>query len=215
MAKKLKDGDRYKHQGKTYTWNENGSNLIPDDDPDSNFMKPIKRVSIKDIMAGTNNLRPVNESADDKNCMVVEKPKINKAPVSEKQYKSYYEKLRDPRWQQMRLQVMERDKFKCTSCGDHTSTLNVHHRVPYRKNTDPWEYELDELTTLCESCHEQLSEMVATCNLIVMGRCWCIDSAGEMVKIMYELDALDPHDLRVAWQILQLGIKGKTFKVAL
>lgn len=173
----------------------------------------MKRVSIKDIMAGGSNCQPLNENNDDRTTMAVEKPKTNRAPISEKPYKSYYEKLRDPRWQKMRLQVMERDKFRCVSCGREDVTLNVHHAVPYRKGCEPWEYELDELTTLCEYCHEQISEMVATCNLFVMGRCWSVDSAGEMVKVMYELDALDPYELRVAWQILQLGIRRKPFKV--
>ena len=178
-------------------------------------MSMTKRVSIKDIIAGTHGNRPMNENNDSHTCIPVERPKVQRAATSDKSYKSYYEKLRDPRWQKMRLQVMERDKFRCASCGREDVTLNVHHAVPYRKGCEPWEYELDELTTFCEDCHEQISEIVATCNLFVMGRCWCVDSAGEMMKIMYELDALNPHELRIAWQILQLGISHKAFKVEL
>jgi len=63
----------------------------------------------------------------------------------------YSEKLRDPRWQRKRLEVMERDKFTCLACGDRESTLNVHH---LQYHGEPWEAEMDELETLCETCHE-------------------------------------------------------------
>lgn len=66
--------------------------------------------------------------------------------------KTYWEKLKDPRWQKMRLAVMERDGFACQVCADDKSTLNVHHRI-YRKGAAPWEYAPHELVTLCEACH--------------------------------------------------------------
>lgn len=66
---------------------------------------------------------------------------------------TYSEKLKDPRWQKKRLEILQRDNFICCSCGDDGSTLHVHH-IWYEKNKDPWEYENDYLLTLCESCHE-------------------------------------------------------------
>lgn len=66
--------------------------------------------------------------------------------------KSYSEKLRDPRWQRKRLEVMNRDEFKCTKCGNGAVTLNVHHKK-YRNGLNPWDYDLTELLTLCEVCH--------------------------------------------------------------
>lgn len=39
----------------------------------------------------------------------------------------YIEKLRDPRWQKKRLQILERDGFACQSCYDTETTLHVHH----------------------------------------------------------------------------------------
>lgn len=67
---------------------------------------------------------------------------------------SYYEKLKDPRWQKMRLAIMERDCFACTECGDQKATLHIHHRY-YVSGRDPWEYPKWSLTTLCENCHEK------------------------------------------------------------
>jgi hypothetical protein len=71
---------------------------------------------------------------------------------------SYAEKLRDPRWQRKRLEVMQRDNFTCRHCFDKDSPLHVHHRV-YCSGLDPWDYGDLALVTLCESCHEAQAEM--------------------------------------------------------
>jgi hypothetical protein len=67
--------------------------------------------------------------------------------------KSYSEKLKDPRWQKKRLEILERDNFACTICGDEKSTLHVHHTV-YLSGHEPWEYNEWQLITLCEDCHQ-------------------------------------------------------------
>ncbi len=66
--------------------------------------------------------------------------------------KSYFEKLKDPKWQKRRLEIMERDNFTCRTCRSTEDTLNVHH-THYRKGADPWDYDDDHLLTLCERCH--------------------------------------------------------------
>ena len=68
--------------------------------------------------------------------------------------KYYSEKLKDPRWQKKQLEVMERDGWECTNCGDKEKTLHVHHKK-YLKGKDPWDYDNDLLETLCEPCHER------------------------------------------------------------
>lgn len=73
--------------------------------------------------------------------------------------KSYYEKLKDPRWQKKRLEVMEYNDFSCELCGDNESTLNVHHKE-YFKGHEPWDYEIKQLACLCENCHEASHEEV-------------------------------------------------------
>ena len=72
--------------------------------------------------------------------------------------KTYAEKLKDPRWQRKRLEIMQRDGFGCTFCGDEESTLNVHHHY-YEKGMSPWEYPNEALTTLCEGCHRAVESM--------------------------------------------------------
>lgn len=59
-------------------------------------------------------------------------------------------------WQRKRLEVLDRDEFRCRWCGDATSTLHVHH-VEYEAGKEPWDYVNELLITLCEHCHESES----------------------------------------------------------
>lgn len=71
--------------------------------------------------------------------------------------KTYVEKLKDPRWQKKRLEVLNRDNFTYQRCRDATNTLHVHHKAYHG---DPWETPLDLLVTLCCDCHYAESEDV-------------------------------------------------------
>lgn len=67
---------------------------------------------------------------------------------------SYAEKLRDPRWQKMRLEILQRDLFTCQECQSKDKELHVHHRY-YIKGREPWDYPIRALVTLCCECHEK------------------------------------------------------------
>lgn len=68
----------------------------------------------------------------------------------------YHQLLKDGRWQRRRLEIMQRDDFKCTKCGT-TNDLNVHH-LRYIDGRKPWEYEDADLVTLCGDCHKATHE---------------------------------------------------------
>lgn len=68
---------------------------------------------------------------------------------------TYGDKLRDPRWQRKRLEILWRDDFTCRLCSDKESTLHVHH-LRYDRGADPWDYPEICLVTLCEACHEEM-----------------------------------------------------------
>ena len=70
--------------------------------------------------------------------------------------KSYSEKLKDPKWQKKRLEILSRDNWACTSCGDKKSSLQVHH---YEYRRVPWTVKSDKLTTLCETCHAFIEQV--------------------------------------------------------
>lgn len=65
---------------------------------------------------------------------------------------NYAEKLKDPRWQKKRLEILNRDEWTCQGCFDTYSTLHVHHKR-YIKGNDPWDCPDSILITLCEDCH--------------------------------------------------------------
>jgi hypothetical protein len=69
---------------------------------------------------------------------------------------TYSEKLKSPKWQKKRLEIMERDSFCCQICNDSENTLNVHH-LAYIKGKDPWQVPNDYLVTLCEECHNKIT----------------------------------------------------------
>lgn len=70
--------------------------------------------------------------------------------------KSYSEKLRDPRWQKLRLEIFERDNWKCCYCNDSATTLNVHH-LKYTQHL-PHDEPKENLQTVCEDCHMIIEE---------------------------------------------------------
>lgn len=73
-------------------------------------------------------------------------------------FMTYSEKLKDPRWQKKRLEVLNRDNFTCISCGSDKHTLHVHHQL-YQRGLEPWDYDTNLLITLCEFCHESEEQL--------------------------------------------------------
>lgn len=77
--------------------------------------------------------------------------------------KSYKDKLLDPRWQKMRLEVFQRENFTCQYCGDTKKTLHAHH-ISYHIGGNPWDVDSSAIMCLCDDCHyiehitNQLSE---------------------------------------------------------
>lgn len=81
------------------------------------------------------------------------KPRDGDGGGEEMNRTDYAEQRRDPRWQKKRLQIMERDGFKCISCDASDKTLHIHHAY-YVKGRMPWEYPNFSLSTMCWECHE-------------------------------------------------------------
>lgn len=64
---------------------------------------------------------------------------------------TYSEKLKDPRWQKKRLEILKRDKWACQLCGCKERTLHVHHK---QYSGNPWDSRLEDLITYCSICHD-------------------------------------------------------------
>jgi DEAD/DEAH box helicase domain-containing protein len=68
-----------------------------------------------------------------------------------------------PDWPRIRLAVRTRDGFRCQVCGAPESRRehDVHHKVPFKAFTSAVEANrLDNLITLCSSCHRQAEQNV-------------------------------------------------------
>lgn len=86
---------------------------------------------------------------------------------------TYSEKLKDPRWQKKRLQILERDGWACRQCGIETETLHIHHMVYMG---EPWEAPDHLLVTLCEDCHvtfdEAWADAIKALSLVLRDNTW-------------------------------------------
>ena len=67
--------------------------------------------------------------------------------------KTYREKLKDPRWQKKRLEILSLHEFECQDCGSKENTLHVHHPY-YEKGKEPWDYDENVLMCVCDDCHK-------------------------------------------------------------
>jgi hypothetical protein len=67
--------------------------------------------------------------------------------------KTYAEKLKDPRWQKKRLEIFQRDQFRCMECFSDEKSLQVHH-IAY-KGKNPWDTPNELLITYCYECHQK------------------------------------------------------------
>lgn len=74
---------------------------------------------------------------------------IENEKIKKRKYNDY---LKDPKWQKKRLEIFNRDNWACQLCGNSDKTLSIHHKK-YQKNFKPWEYDNDDLITLCSDCH--------------------------------------------------------------
>lgn len=66
---------------------------------------------------------------------------------------TYAKKLKDPRWQKKRLEIFQRDQFRCMECFSDEKSLQVHH-IAY-KGKEPWDTPNDFLVTYCYDCHQK------------------------------------------------------------
>ena len=69
-------------------------------------------------------------------------------------YTTHATQLTDPRWQKKRLEILQRDNWKCQVCKNEKEQLEVHH-IFYLPDWQLWEYSNDWLVTLCHKHHDQ------------------------------------------------------------
>ena len=98
--------------------------------------------------------------------------------------KSYYELLRDPRWQKKRLEIMSRDNFSCTSCEGKDKQLHVHD-LHYIRGNDPWDCPNNLLITLCEDCHKEYEKHSRNIGDTLVEQLACAGLSGDDIIDIY------------------------------
>ena len=113
---------------------------------------------------------------------VPEREFLEGAQDCEGKHMTYAEKLKDPRWQRKRLEIMEASKFSCSRCSADDATLHVHHCY-YEKGLMPWEYPNESLKCLCDWCHGERQEV----ELIIQKELCELttDELGQFLGIIY------------------------------
>ena len=113
--------------------------------------------------------------------------------------RTYAEKLKDPRWQKKRLEVMQSAGFKCESCGDTEEELHVHHAY-YEKDYEPWGYPDNAYMVLCSRCHNKWHNLRAGFDKMFckMGT----DQLQEVVSILTLLNMMGPNITHLFFDII-------------
>jgi len=129
---------------------------------------------------------------------------------------SYWDKLKDPRWQKKRLEVLNDRNFSCEYCGDSKNTLYVHHPA-YISGRDPWDYAIDELQSLCEDCHkyqhQQIDRITNLINDIKLHHCSSgLTTLEELAGIITAYSHDGPFDIQVDSAEFAMGV-GIVFRV--
>ena len=63
-----------------------------------------------------------------------------------------------PKWQKKKAEILDRDNHTCLLCGDTETQLHVHHGYYGKHDTKIWDVPDKYLWTLCENCHETVTE---------------------------------------------------------
>jgi hypothetical protein len=122
---------------------------------------------------------------------------------------TYSEKLKDPRWQKMRLKILERDDWACPSCFGTEQTLHVHHMI-YSGNRNPWEYPMEDLITLCSECHLCETERIPDMEHDLMReikRKFLSADIGKLVSGFHQLELI--HSPSVIASVLEYSLSSK------
>jgi hypothetical protein len=135
----------------------------------------------------------------------------------------YSRKLQNPKWQKKRLEIMQRDKFKCIICGCNDKELHVHHRW-YQFGKEIWDYPDTCFETLCFECHEYIEMNIkdSTSDIqLMLRRTWLnqddynvicrllIHLSDERYKNYNSLDIVDSIDSIIQNNFIEWIIKQK------
>ena len=122
-----------------------------------------------------------------------------------------------PLWQKKRLEIFQRDNWKCLHCGSANKQLQVHH-LSYVWNKKVWDYDNSNFETLCCDCHETETKRIKLSK--AMAKYANNKKYPESLKKQFEekkANALvflaDPHNNIWTWAKIHLEMEVKAFDI--
>lgn len=100
----------------------------------------------------------------------------------------YEEYLKTPEWTRKRERALLRDGNRCRACNSNEQ-LEVHHRTYARRGNE----DMNDLTTLCASCHEHFHERISQAH--IMASTYTTPIAPKT-----------PEERRIAWEECLIGL---------
>ena len=101
---------------------------------------------------------------------------------------NYSDKLKNPKWQKKRLEILNLHGFKCEKCGCEDKELHVHHRF-YIKGREVWQYDNDVFQVLCCDCHEKEHSKEKEVNEVIY------EKYKNIIGYIESLDGIDSNSL--------------------
>lgn len=83
----------------------------------------------------------------------------------------YKTQIKSGKWLRKRDNILKRDDYKCTCCGNEND-LHVHH-LYYERNLKAWEYDNETLKTVCGKCHDMLHNDLAKLSGLIAWEILC------------------------------------------
>ena len=115
---------------------------------------------------------------------------------------TYSEKLKSPKWQKKRLEILQRDNFMCKNCGDEETELHVHHKK-YIFGKEVYDYNNEDLITLCKECHYNITISKKNIKEMIDNHFDVNDYVYELESIIFLIKGLNPYDLMVVKNIIK------------
>lgn len=119
---------------------------------------------------------------------------------------NYLKSLHDIRWKDKRKEILARDKYTCQRCRKEQCYLEVHHKK-YESGKMAWEYKNEDLTSLCQDCHHDISLHIKNINYTVNSIMMDYEKSKSFVFLMEQICMLDTQNIAelgdVAYNLLK------------
>jgi hypothetical protein len=117
---------------------------------------------------------------------------------------TYAEQLKSPKWQKLRLEVLQHDNFTCKICGSKDKQLHVHHGA-YIPGYKVWDYDPWLLHTLCYECHSHTEGCLFEMNYSIANMMPSEENISFITRIANNINLLSDDNKKAIENILNMA----------